>query len=616
MQPKVQIKLNQSLEIVEVLGAEDLSLYQYLLNEKTVLLKNQQVFRVPNAFYRWFLSQEGTLYTDTWECQQKLRSFKVSAIVIGEVILITFVENTSQPLSYEATVDKGFFWDNFLMNFSQGVLILDLQGHILESNNITINLLVPRNHHGVLFSREGLLQKNVDLLLDKELSQKIKEYFSKAILNRKLIFSELYRVHNRTIEIKIYPNIVERRVDTFSMLITDVSEQIKTQENLRTLEKERYHQSRLASIGELAAGVGHEINNPLTIALGNMMRLKREMAKEEPDLSLVSKFLEKQETSLVRIKNIVSGLRSFARSDSLLNEKTNMYDLVNQTVMMIKEIYARLGVEIQFDCQNKNIFSMVNTGKIQQVLMNLFANAKDVLVEQSGGVIRVNLSERDGSLFIVVEDNGSGIPVEAQSKIFEAFFTTKEVGRGTGLGLSISSSIISEHDGKLSFESSQKGTKFFIELPVFEDVSKKMEVMTDKKRQTALQRQAVLVIDDEVEIRDIYSEFLADLGCQVEVAENGKMALEMVKKKRYDIIFSDLNMPVLDGFSFVKKIQELDLIKGSYLYVITGGAPSSFEPKAFAELKNIIDDIFFKPCHSEVFEKILSKIEINQKKAS
>ena len=241
------------------------------------------------------------------------------------------------------------------------------------------------------------------------------------------------------------------------------------EESHRSLEdaKEALERSgRLASMGQLAAGIAHEVNNPLGILL-----LHANLVLEEcEERSQVHEDLETIVDQANRCKRIISGLLNFARQSRVVRQPTNLAELV-QKVLHTTPISE--GVEVRVDDQLEDPVAEIDSDQIVQVLTNLFSNAQHAMPE--GGSIVVGLSDKPEEVIIQVTDSGSGIPEENMAKLFDPFFTTKQVGMGTGLGLAVTHGIVKMHRGQITVQSNQDpekgptGTTFTVSLPRYEE---------------------------------------------------------------------------------------------------------------------------------------------------
>lgn len=237
--------------------------------------------------------------------------------------------------------------------------------------------------------------------------------------------------------------------------------------NILTIQKSQtkiIHSSKLASIGILAAGVAHEINNPLTIALGNIEILKSKCK----DLCKVNSpaYIDKTQKACLRIVTIVKGLKNFAIPDSDEWEPVDIHQSISKTLELVSAMFNQenITIETTFKCTFPIVWA--NMGKLQQVIMNLLTNARDAIKEiHDEGIIRIVTGNNDKTITIEISDNGIGIDNKNQNNLFDAFYTTKAPGKGMGLGLSISHSIITSFGGTINFESKKNiGTTFIITL--------------------------------------------------------------------------------------------------------------------------------------------------------
>ncbi|MCB0391561.1 MAG: PAS domain-containing protein, partial [Bdellovibrionales bacterium] len=245
------------------------------------------------------------------------------------------------------------------------------------------------------------------------------------------------------------------------------------QEATLDLENQRLinqHQSKLASIGELAAGVGHEINNPLTIAIGFINLLEEKLNVNVETKNIFSDdLLKKIKIALKRIENIVLGLRTFSRTDQTQFEEFDVVDAFNESFNLLEGIYKKEGIEIITDEKippGKYIIKG-NRGKLQQVFMNILSNAKHAVINSEVKNITVTIDVNDSNIILNFTDTGCGIPGELIDKIFDPFFTTKKTNEGTGLGLALVNNFINELNGTLKLTSAVgKGSTFTIILPL------------------------------------------------------------------------------------------------------------------------------------------------------
>jgi two-component system, NtrC family, sensor kinase len=237
--------------------------------------------------------------------------------------------------------------------------------------------------------------------------------------------------------------------------------QERTQE-LQKVQDQLVHAGKMAAIGELAAGVAHEINNPLTGVLTFSSLLLKKTEEGHPwrkDLDTIV-----QQTS--RCRNIVRGLLDFARQRKPDKRQWDIHQLLSSTLTLLEKQAPFQDIQIVKEFGGGLPMLLLDADQIQQVFMNILLNAADAMAGK-GGQMRIRTGQRDGMVEVSFTDTGCGIPKEHLSKLFDPFFTTKQTGKGTGLGLAISYGIIQSHNGNIEVESETgKGSTFRIRLPV------------------------------------------------------------------------------------------------------------------------------------------------------
>jgi PAS domain S-box-containing protein len=392
----------------------------------------------------------------------------------------------------------------------------------------------------------------------------------------------------------------------FQATIRDMTLKKALQKKLDQQIKISQHQSKLASIGELAAGVGHEINNPLAIIKGFLLvieeNLKRNEYKDDKTYSMLTTIYLASD----RIVNIVKGLRTFSRSDSDKIECFNLKDAIDDTFNLICEVYQNDGITLINNVSLTQEFIVYgNKGRLEQVILNLFSNAKDATEGRAERIIETSVSRSAQMAVWTIKDNGKGIPFHVQNRIFDPFFTTKDVNKGTGIGLSLAHSIITEHDGKISFETvPDQGTIFKIELPLFQN---KSEAPTDVKEPKIENRPQfnlkALIAEDEEDIRMILDLMLSRLGISVTSVKNGQQALNEFQNQNYDLLLTDINMPVMNGKALVEAVRSNKKINQPKIFLMTGGIEEA--DSALVGLKHLVQGQIFKPFDPEtLYEKI------------
>ncbi len=236
--------------------------------------------------------------------------------------------------------------------------------------------------------------------------------------------------------------------------------------DLRDNEIRLIQASKMSSLGEMSAGIAHEVNNPLCIIKANASRIKTAMSSENFDVEGIIKYINSIDKTVERIVKIIDGLRNFSReaSDDSF-EMTSLSNIINETLSLCAYRFEVEKVELKINsiCDKAQI--ECRPSQIQQVLVNILSNALDALKDRELKWVEVSTVDLGDFISILITDSGDGIPPAIRNKVLNPFFTTKEIGKGTGLGLSISSGIINSHNGTLIIDETCLNTRFVITLP-------------------------------------------------------------------------------------------------------------------------------------------------------
>jgi PAS domain S-box-containing protein len=250
----------------------------------------------------------------------------------------------------------------------------------------------------------------------------------------------------------------------------DVTDKVIANKKLDQERAKAVANSKMASLGEMASGVAHEINNPLTIILNRANQLKSRIYGGEFEKEWALGELVKIENTVERIAKIIRGLRAFSRNadnDPMIHCELN--PIIDETLELCLEKFKRYGVDFRIKGINHILSLNCRPSQISQVLLNLFNNSFDAIVNTTEPWIELEVSVQKGLIRMRVTDSGHGVPSHIADRMMDPFFSTKEVGRGTGLGLSISKGIIEEHGGRLWLDREQLHTSFVIEVPLDEN---------------------------------------------------------------------------------------------------------------------------------------------------
>jgi two-component system, NtrC family, sensor kinase len=329
------------------------------------------------------------------------------------------------------------FSENIVESINVGVIVADVDGRIVGWNRALENLIGQ--------SRYETIGKHTRDVIPPSFLQRVAEN------------GHLYKQtwNGLTVNFSATSLVDKSGATRGTLIIIDnITDRVRLEDQLIQNEK-------LTSIGLLAAGVAHEVNTPLAVISSYSQMLRKEISPEDPRFKL----LEKITKQTFRASEIVNGLLNFSRTTATDFTDVDVHHVINETMSLLDHQFkkARITVAREFEARHAVVFG--NAGKLQQVFMNLFLNARDAMTD--GGELRIRTESVDSKVEITVLDSGVGISRENIKKIYDPFFTTKALGKGTGLGLSVSYGIVQELGGNISVESRLgRGTAFKLELPL------------------------------------------------------------------------------------------------------------------------------------------------------
>jgi two-component system NtrC family sensor kinase len=322
----------------------------------------------------------------------------------------------------------------------------------------------------------------------------------------------------------------------------------------------------MALIGQVVAGIAHELNNPLTIVIGNIQ------------LMMMRELNEKNVQSLTRIRDgaeraskIVKNLLTFARQEKPERKPTDINTALKKALELRSYELKVSNIEVNTELAPDLPETMADPHQLQQVFLNLVVNAEQAMIEAHGkGLLRITTRLEANKILIFFSDDGPGIPRENLRRIFEPFFTTKTVGKGTGLGLSICQGILGEHGGRIDVESTiGRGTTFIIELPVQRWVAQPIAEPA-LVRVPAVSRRKILVVEDELQIQQLLEDVIRSAGHDVQTAANGRDALDLIDQQKFDLIITDVKMPEISGPEFYAALKRKGAALEQRLIFVTG----------------------------------------------
>lgn len=531
----------------ELLGKKYMDMWPGIeLTEVFMRIKHCMEERIVQLIENEFIFPDGTI---GW--------FKLSIQPIPEGVFILSQDITEYKHTMEKLCRSEAYFHTLYESSPDCIIVVNASGEIESLNQRTQCLFG--------YTKEELIGKLVEILIPhcfKSHDILRRNYTSNPEVRPMGTGKELFAKHKNGTEFPVEISLSPIQMNNnFNVIATvrDITEKKK-------LEQQFLRNQRMESIGTLAGGIAHDLNNILTPVLLYLDIIKMKLTDEKSQ-----KILQMLESSLNRGTNLIKQVLSFARG--IEGERTilQISQLIDEIEKIINETFPK---SISF-CTgiSKNLPTLsADSTQIHQVLMNLCVNARDAM--PNGGKIdikaetiildeqyvKMNLDAKLGQYVIItVSDQGMGIPPEIKERIFEPFFTTKEIGKGTGLGLSTTFSIIKNHNGFINVYSEVgKGTTFKVYLPTQEDTV----VFVTEEKETYLtgNGELILVVDDEMSIREITKTTLETYGYSVLTAEDGTEAIAIyaVHGQKIALVLTDIMMPYMDGTALVRAIQKMN----------------------------------------------------------
>ncbi len=385
-------------------------------------------------------------------------------------------------------------------------------------------------------------------------------------------------------------------ISGISMIATDVTE-------VRELQSRLALADRLSSVGALAAGVAHEINNPLTYVLMSLRSVAKALAGDDLDRAAVTSQLELALQGTEHIRAIVAELGTLSRSG---DEATGPVDIQSVLELAIKMATNELRFRARVARDYGDVPAVLgNASRLSQVCLNLLVNAAQAIDEGDVDNNEVRITTRstaEGHVMVAIRDTGHGIGPELLPHVFEPFVTSKEVGRGSGLGLHICHRLVTAMHGTIAVESEPgKGSVFTLLLPSTPEATPLVAVEPPAQ---AFERSArvlkILVADDEPGVRAALRTMLRDH--EVTLVASGREALAELSRQRYDFVLCDLMMPDQTGMDVFAHLERENPKQLEAVVFMTGGA---FTPAAAAFVAEVPNVVLNKPFDSEQLEELL-----------
>lgn len=480
-----------------------------------------------------------------------------------------------------------------------GYLVTDMEGIILDANSAAINLFN--------LSRSLLIGKPLAIFVRSEEHLTFRTRLAEM---KKVTFIrnddwELIMLSGKRTSFPV--SITVGKVNAYKGGTAELRWLLRDITKRRQMEEELQKADKLESVGVLAGGIAHDLNNFLTVILGNLSLVKRCTKKD----AKASKYLQYMEEAIQQTWNLTRQLLTFASGGNPLTKAVSLCRLIEEdSAFALSGSKTRCEFSLTEDLPSVEI----DRGQITQVITNLLINADQAM--QESGTIKISAKKLadtglNGSLplqpgnyvALTITDEGAGIPSENLPKIFDPYFSTKE--HGSGLGLTICYSIVKKHGGHISVQTEEgKGTSFTIYLPVSSNQAEK-ELYEDV---LILGEGKVLLMEDEASVRETAHEMLTFLGYDVELAKDGAEAVSLYREafltdRPFDVVITDLT--VRGGMGGKMAVSELIKIDSKVKAIVSSGYSSD----ALSDYKTYgFCDIIAKPYRLQELGKVLSDV--------
>jgi PAS domain S-box-containing protein len=509
------------------------------------------------------------------------------------------VRDITERMQAEETLKESEEKFRTLSEESPNMIFINKMGPIVYAN--------MRCEEVMGYKREELYSQDFDFLtlIAPEFRKQVKTNFEShgRGLEPKSLEYALLTKDGRQIEALLFTKLIKYQKEMAILgIITDITERKKAEEERKQMEQKAQLASRLASVGELASGVAHEINNPLTGVIGyaHLLLDRKDIPQDiRRDLEIISEGAQ-------RVAGIVRKLLTFARQQKPEQKLADINEIVSTTLDLRTYELTSNNIEVTFQPAVDLPMTIADPAQLQQVFLNLIINAEtEMKSAHSKGKLSIKTEHIDNTIRISFKDDGPGIAKENLEKIFNPFFTTREVGQGTGLGLNLCHGIINEHKGRIWAESRLgRGATFLVELPIVTKGSQSALVPAPAKEPEKVTKAKILVIDDEPLIRQLASRVLSEEGHEIEAVDNAEDALERIKSKRYNRILLDIKLPGTDGINLYEQLQEIAPSLKKRVVFVTGDVMDKRTTDFLAKTK--------VPYIKKPFDVEQLKIEINR----
>ncbi len=436
-------------------------------------------------------------------------------------------------------------------NATDAILWFDDSGYIIKCNNALKNILNKEKNEiiGHHISTVSPLFKR-DIFAKKPHTQtEIDQVFSKE--------DEVITKTGKKVPVIISASSTIIEGETIIQVIFHDLRKLKEAEKEKeVLQNQLIQSAKLASIGTLASGVAHELNNPLTSVLGHANLL--ETSKDDPQKVEIR--AQKIKIASKRMKTIIDHLRNYSREAK--NSEKQQFEIskpIDYALDFLRKQLELRGISVKLSFSDSLAFVWGDVTQLESVFQNLFINSRDafeMVSDDRDKRILIETSLKGEDLEVIYKDNATGIAKQITDRVFDPFFTTKEVGKGTGLGLYIVRNIIDKHQGTIVVDSEQGAwTKYIITLPIDKRIISNDQLVVNKGALPIYSKnpkkvKSLLIIDDDIEVANVTNDLIRDYF-NTKVIADPQEALQHIENEKFDLILTDLKMPIVSGIDIL-----------------------------------------------------------------